>query len=139
MISPIPKRIAATLAASLCLAVAVAAKPVNTDPYPLGNPVIKHMYTADAAPHVMPDGRVWMVTSVDLEAGGGYSTMHSYSNFSSANMLDWHDHRTSLRIEGVAPNEGPSGVDWIGYANAAIHAEVAPVLQRLLQSRAWLA
>jgi len=56
----------------------------NTAPYPYGNPVIKHMYTADASPHVMPDGKVWMVTSVDSENGGGYSTMHNYHTFSSA-------------------------------------------------------
>ena len=52
---------------SVCMALASSMgaqvkKNVNTDPYPYGNPVIRHMYTADAAPHVMPDGRVWMIT-----------------------------------------------------------------------------
>lgn len=45
----------------------------NTKHYPYGNPVIKHMYTADAAPHAMPDEKAWMVSFVDSENGGGYS------------------------------------------------------------------
>ena len=57
-------------------------KNTNTKPYPYGNPVITHMYTADAAPKVMPDGRLWMVTSVDHKNGGGYSTMHAIHAFS---------------------------------------------------------
>nr|MBP6411251.1 hypothetical protein [Pseudarcicella sp.] len=67
-------------------------KNTNTKPYPYGNPVIHHMYTADASPRVMPDGKVWMVTSVDDENGGGYSTMHSYHTFSSSDMKSWTDH-----------------------------------------------
>ena len=69
----------------------------NTKPYPYGNPVIKHMYTADASPHVMPDGRVWMVTSVDHEDGGGYATMHKYHTFSSKDMVNWTDDAEVLK------------------------------------------
>lgn len=43
----------------------------NTKPYPYDNPVIRTIYTADPAPHVMPDGKIWMVTSTDDENGGG--------------------------------------------------------------------
>ena len=74
-----------------------------SEPYPFGNPVIRHMYTADAAPHVMPDGRVWMVTSVDHLDGGGYATMHRYHLFSSANMKDWHDHGECFHIHQLEP------------------------------------
>lgn len=89
---------------------------VNTKPYPYGNPVIKHMYTADAAPHVMPDGRVWMVTSVDHEDGGGYSTMHCYHTFSSADMVNWVDHGEVLNIEDVTGGKEPEGEDWALWA-----------------------
>jgi arabinoxylan arabinofuranohydrolase len=36
--------------------VPVTKKNVNTKPYPYNNPVIRHMYTADAAPGYMPTG-----------------------------------------------------------------------------------
>ena len=102
------------LAVSLALPAAAQSvgsnkKTVNTAPYPLGNPVIRHMYTADAAPHVMPDGRVWMVTSVDSEDGGGYETMHEYHAFSSADMVDWIDHGQVLHIDDVrVPGSPPA-------------------------------
>lgn len=97
-------------------------KTVNTQPYPYGNPVIKHMYTADASPHVMPDGRVWMVTSVDSEKGGGYSTMHSYHTFSSADMVNWTDHGEVLNVEDVQPkNVNPAKEDWALWAPDMIY------------------
>ena len=92
------------LLAMPCFAQNKGKKNSNTQPYPYGNPIIHHMYTADAAPHVMPDGRVWMVTSVDSENGGGYSTMHEYHTFSSADMVTWTDHGTVFNIKDVAPD-----------------------------------
>ncbi|MEH0152885.1 family 43 glycosylhydrolase [Limibacter armeniacum] len=80
-------------------------KNVNTKPYPLGNPVVKHMYTADASPHVMPDGKVWMVTSVDSDNGGGYETMHSYHTFSSSDMVNWTDHGEVFHVDDIMPEE----------------------------------
>ncbi|WP_319503330.1 family 43 glycosylhydrolase [uncultured Draconibacterium sp.] len=89
----------------------------NTKPYPYSNPIIKHMYTADAAPHVMPDGRVWMVTSVDSDNGGGYSTMHCYHTFSSADMVNWIDHGEVLNVWDVlGAKEEPEGEDWALWA-----------------------
>ncbi len=93
---------------------------VNLEPYPYGNPVIKHMYTADASPHVMPDGRVWMVTSVDLDEGGGYSTMHSYHIFSSLDMLNWKDHGEVLHLNDVV-NEDETNEDWALWAPDMIY------------------
>ena len=110
------------MAALLCTLSAEAKKNVNNAPYPYGNPVIKHMYTADASPHVMPDGRVWMVTSVDLDAGGGYSTMHSYRMFSSADMLNWVDHGEALHINDVISPE-PEGEDWALWAPDMIYKD----------------
>ena len=94
---------------------------VNETPYPYNNPVITHMYTADAAPHVMPDGRVWMVTSVDLMEGGGYSTMHSYHTFSSADMVNWTDHGEVLHINDLIGGEEPESEDWALWAPDMIY------------------
>ncbi len=90
----------------------------NTKPYPLGNPVIKHMYTADAAPKVMPDGRLWMVTSVDSEKGGGYSTMHAVHAFSTADMVNWVDEGELINLADL--NEKP-GEDWAIWAPDIIY------------------
>ncbi|MCM2679877.1 family 43 glycosylhydrolase [Echinimonas agarilytica] len=108
--------------AAVTMSSTVIAKPnKNTKPYPYGNPVITHMYTADASPHVMPDGRVWMVTSVDHEKSGGYSTMHKYHNFSSADMVNWIDHGPVLNITDVNPNEDPKVDDWALWAPDVIY------------------
>jgi len=99
-------------------------KNVNTKPYPYGNPVIKHMYTADASPHVMPDGRVWMVTSVDSDKGGGYSTMHCYHTFSSADMVNWTDHGEILNIwDVIGSDKEPAGEDWALWAPDMVYYE----------------
>ncbi len=89
-----------------------ADKNYNTKPYPLGNPVIKHMYTADAAPKVMPDGRVWMVTSIDGDEGGGYATMHSTHAFSSADMVNWVDHGRILDLKNLGEKPGEDWALW---------------------------
>jgi arabinoxylan arabinofuranohydrolase len=92
----------------------------NTKPYPFGNPVIKHMYTADASPHVMPDGRMWMVTSVDSEEGGGYPTMHKYHTFSSTDMVTWQDHGEIFNIDDVMPRDVKKQ-DWALWAPDMIY------------------
>ena len=97
-------------------------KNVNTQAYPYGNPVITHMYTADAAPKVMPDGKVWMVTSVDHEHGGGYSTMHKYHTFSSSDMVNWTDHGEVLNIwDALGSAREPEGEDWALWAPDMIY------------------
>lgn len=88
-------------------------KQINTKPYPYGNPVITHMYTADAAPKVMPDGRLWMVTSVDHADGGGYATMHAIHAFSTSDMVTWVDHGEILGVEDF---DVPEGEDWALWA-----------------------
>jgi len=91
---------------------------INDKPYPYGNPVIRHMYTADAAPKVMPDGRLWMVTSVDHKEGGGYGTMHAIHAFSTADMKTWIDHGEILGIDDFAV---PKGEDWAIWAPDVIY------------------
>lgn len=113
---------------SMCVALtgtvgAQVKKNVNNDPYPYGNPVIRHMYTADAAPHVMPDGRVWMITSVDHEKGGGYSTMHCYHAFSSSDMVNWTDHGEVFHVNDIRPKDAPASDKWAVWAPDFIYKD----------------
>lgn len=94
----------------------------NKAPYPNGNPVITHMYTADAAPRVLPDGRMWMVTSVDSEEGGGYSTMHKYHTFSSSDMKNWTDHGAVFNIDDIMPADIKKQ-DWALWAPDMIYRD----------------
>lgn len=97
-------------------------KNVNTKPFPFQNPVIHHMYTADPSPHVFPDGRVWMVTSVDHEDGGGFKTMHSYHTFSSSDMKNWVDHGEIFNLEdALQGNPEPANEDWALWAPDMIY------------------
>lgn len=98
-------------------------KNVNTEPYPYANPVIRHMYTADAAPHVMPDGRVWMITSVDNENGGGYSTMYCYHAFSSSDMVNWTDHGEIFHVNDICPKDAPASDKWAVWAPDFIYKD----------------
>jgi hypothetical protein len=93
----------------------------NTKLYPYGNPVIKHMYTADASPHVMPDGKVWMVTSTDRDEGGGYSTMPAYHTFSSTDMVNWTDHGEVLNIKDLIPPGTKPSEKWALWAPDMIY------------------
>jgi arabinoxylan arabinofuranohydrolase len=109
-------RLIAVLALTAFWSCASAKPNTNNAPYPLKNPVIRHMYTADAAPHVLPDGRVWMVTSVDSEAGGGYATMHKYHTFSSADLVNWTDHGPVLHVDDVRPANAAATEMWALWA-----------------------
>lgn len=113
--TPVSRRLPCLACSSLALLpLATCAKPnANTKPFPYSNPVVTHMYTADAAPKVMPDGRLWMVTSIDHEDGGGYATMHSIHAFSTADMKEWIDHGPILELADL--NEKP-GEDWAIWA-----------------------
>ncbi len=108
---------------SMSVAPLFAAKPnSNTKPYPYGNPVITHMYTADAAPHVLPDGRVWMVTSVDDPLKPTYNNMHTYHTFSTDDMVNWVDHGEVLSVYDVIGSDvEPEGEDWAIWAPDMIY------------------
>ena len=86
--------------------------------YPYKNPVVRTGYSSDPAPKVMPDGKVWMVTSIDHPDGGGYSTMHSYRAFSSSDLVNWTDHGEILNLNHQ--NEKP-GEDWALWAPDIIY------------------
>ncbi len=61
-----------------------------------------------------------MVTSVDHPDGGAYLTMHSYSLFSSADLVNWTDHGTALNIEDLEGYE-PENEDWALWAPDMIY------------------
>ncbi|PWJ37991.1 family 43 glycosylhydrolase [Sediminitomix flava] len=111
-------KIAAIILLLICSLQLYGQKNMNQEPYPYGNPVITHMYTADAAPKVMPDGRLWMVTSVDHKDGGGYSTMHALHAFSTDDMVNWVDHGEIL---GINDFDVPEGEDWAIWAPDIIY------------------
>jgi arabinoxylan arabinofuranohydrolase len=85
---------------------------INDKPYPYGNPIIHNMYTADAAPKIMPDGRLWMVTSVDSELGGGYSAMHAVHAFSTADMVNWVDEGELINLSDLGEKPGEDWAIW---------------------------
>jgi arabinoxylan arabinofuranohydrolase len=117
-------QIATVLIFLISLGLSAQKKNVNTKPYPYGNPVIRHMYTADAAPKVMPDGRIWMVTSVDHEDGGGYATMHCYHTFSTSDMVNWTDHGEVFNINDALQGQPePEGQDWALWAPDIIYKD----------------
>ena len=115
----IKKTVVATALLSIFLATpTLAKKNVNTKPYPFGNPVVTNMFTADAAPKVMPDGRVWMVTSVDDPTKPFYNNMHSLHAFSTADMKHWVDHG---RVLDLADMPEPDEQDWAIWAPDVVY------------------
>jgi arabinoxylan arabinofuranohydrolase len=61
-----------------------------------GNPLVKHMYTADPSAHVFND-KIYIYTSHD-ENNSTYFDMLDWHVFSSENLQDWEDHGPILSI-----------------------------------------
>jgi hypothetical protein len=57
-----------------------------------------------------------MITSVDREEGGGYSTMHEYHTFSSGDLKQWIDHGSVFSVDDIRPAEAPQGDAWALWA-----------------------
>lgn len=64
-----------------------------------GNPLVKHMYTADPSAHVF-NGRIYVYTSHD-ENDATYFDMLDWHVFSSENLVDWVDHGAILSLDNV--------------------------------------
>jgi arabinoxylan arabinofuranohydrolase len=64
-----------------------------------GNPLVKHMYTADPSAHVF-NGRMYVYTSHD-EPNSDYFDMLDWHVFSSDNLQDWEDHGPILSIKDI--------------------------------------
>lgn len=74
-----------------------------------GNPIIKHIRSADPSAQVWNDGKVWIYASHDQDDATEYSTMDGYHVFSSYDMVSWTDHGEILHSRDVSwgnPNGG---------------------------------
>ena len=60
------------------------------------NPIVSHMYTADATARVWDDGRLYVYPSTDQVPPKSYSTMDGYHVFSTNDMINWKDHGEML-------------------------------------------
>ena len=61
------------------------------------NPIVQDVYTADPAPMVCSDGRLYVYTSHDEdETVGGFYTMNDWKCYSTDDMVNWTDHGTVL-------------------------------------------
>lgn len=66
-----------------------------------GNPIIKHLRTADPSAKIWDDGKVWIYASHDPNDATDYSTMDGYHVFSSYDMINWTDHGEVLHSRDV--------------------------------------
>lgn len=80
---------------------------VTPAPSTSGNPIIKHVRTADPSVIVGKDGKVWLYTSHDQSDATKYATMDGYRVFSSGNLVDWQDHGEILHSKDVSWSEQP--------------------------------
>lgn len=74
-----------------------------------GNPIIKHIRSADPSAEVWNDGQVWIYASHDHDDAVDYSTMDRYHAYSSYDMVNWKDHGEILHARDVSwgnPNNG---------------------------------
>ena len=67
-----------------------------------GNPIIRHIRTADPSAQVWNDGKVWVYTSHDPDDAVDYSTMDNYHVFSSSDLISWTDHGKILESADVS-------------------------------------
>lgn len=71
------------------------------NPITSGNPIIKHIRSADPSAHVWKDGKVWIYASHDQDDATGYDTMDGYHVYSSEDLIDWTDHGEILHSRNV--------------------------------------
>ncbi len=65
------------------------------------NPIVSHMFTADASAHVWDDGRLYVYPSTDVAPSRGYKTMDGYHVFSTDDMITFKDHGEILHSRDV--------------------------------------
>lgn len=76
------------------------------------NPFIKQMYTADPSARVMPDGRLYVYPSHDIDPPRGCDLMDQYHVFSTKDMKKWVDHGEILRASQVSWGRKEGGFMW---------------------------
>jgi hypothetical protein len=82
-----------------------------------GNPIIRHIRSADPAAKVWNDGRVWIYASHDQDDATDYSTMDGYHVFSSYDLVNWTDHGEILHSRDVSWGNPDGG--WMFAPDAA--------------------
>lgn len=82
-----------------------------------GNPIIRHIRSADPSAQVWNDGRVWVYTSHDQDDAVDYSSMDGYHAFSSYDMINWTDHGEILHSRDVSWGVSEGG--WMFAPDAA--------------------
>lgn len=64
------------------------------------NPIVQDIYTADPAPMVSSDGRIYVYTSHDEdELIDNFYTMNDWKCYSTADMVNWTDHGTVMAYD----------------------------------------
>lgn len=77
-----------------------------------GNPIIRHMYTADPSARVWADGRLYIYPSHDIAPPQGCDLMDQYHVFSTDDMITWTDHGEILRSTEVPWGRKEGGFMW---------------------------
>jgi arabinoxylan arabinofuranohydrolase len=77
-----------------------------------GNPIIRHMFTADPSAHVWKDGRLYVYASHDIAPPRGCDLMDQYHVYSTADMVHWKDHGEILRATDVSWGRPEGGFMW---------------------------
>lgn len=90
-----------------------------------GNPVIRHKYTADANA-LTANGKVYLYTGHD-EAPPGTEAyiMHEWLCFSSADLVNWHEHASPLRATDFAWVKGGAWASQVVKRNGQYYWYVA--------------
>lgn len=65
------------------------------------NPIVSHMFTADATARVWDDGRLYIFPSTDVAPSNGYKTMDGYHVFSTDDMITFKDHGEILHSRDI--------------------------------------
>lgn len=76
------------------------------------NPIISHMFTADATARVWEDGRLYIYPSTDVAPSNGYRTMDGYHVFSTDDMITFKDHGEILHSRDVPWGVAEGGYMW---------------------------
>ncbi|MBU2950882.1 family 43 glycosylhydrolase [Tamlana agarivorans] len=76
------------------------------------NPIVSHMFTADATARVWDDGRLYLYPSTDVAPSRGYQTMDGYHIFSTDDMITWKDHGEFLHSRDVDWGTDKGGLMW---------------------------
>ena len=86
-------RVKKIIAVTLAVAMAVTMFPVNGKKAEAVNPIVQDLYTADPAPMVCSDGRLYLYSSHDEDITlNGFFSMNDWYCYSTDDMVNWQEH-----------------------------------------------